>query len=145
MSSKRVHLATESGGRSRCRYTSRPSIRALFVPMEQFVATPEAQRCQDCQAKLNKRQDSESQSMDVTQHLQAHAESAVRATQWFRTAPASVQPSLKVMVIGVEERTGRSTMGGDVSGPCLVAEASCGEETRLFCWAFRFGDTHEID
>lgn len=51
---KRIHLATETGGRSRCRYTARPSIRAVFVPQEQFVATPEAQRCHDCQAKLIK-------------------------------------------------------------------------------------------
>lgn len=83
--------------------------------------------------------------MDASQHLQVHAESAVRSTLWFRTAPASVQPSLKVTVRGVEVRAGRSTMGGDVSGPCLVADATCGVETRRFCWAFRFGDTNEID
>lgn len=83
--------------------------------------------------------------MDANQHLQDHAESAVRATQWFRTAPASVQQSLKVTVRGVEVRTGRSTMGGDVSGHCLLADATCGVETRRFCWAFRFGDTIEID
>lgn len=84
-------------------------------------------------------------AMDVNQHFQDHAESAVRSTQWFRTAPASVQPSLRVKVLGVEMRAGRSTMGGEVSGPCLVAEATCGEETRRFCWAFKFGDTNEID
>ena len=83
--------------------------------------------------------------MDASQLMQDHAESAVRATQWFRTAPANVHPSLKVRVVGVEVRSGRSTMGSEVSGPCLVAEATCGEETRRFCWAFRFGDTNEID
>lgn len=83
--------------------------------------------------------------MDANQHLQDHAEGAVRATHWFRTAPASVQPSLTVTVRGVEVRAGRSLMGGEVSGPCLVADATCGEETRRFCWAFRFGDTNEID
>lgn len=54
MATKRIHLATETGGRSRCRYTARPSIRAVFVPQEQFIATPEEQRCHDCQAKLIK-------------------------------------------------------------------------------------------
>lgn len=53
--------------------------------------------------------------------LQDHAESAVRSTQWFRTAPANVQPSLKVKVRGIEVRAGR------------------------ICWAFRLGDTNEID
>ncbi|POR07976.1 hypothetical protein [Diaphorobacter sp. LR2014-1] len=144
MSSKRVHLATETGGRSRCRYTSRPSIQALFVPMDRFLLTPVAQRCQDCQAKLNKPRHNERISMEATQHLQAHAESAVRATQWFRTAPHAVKASLKVEVLGVEVRPGRSMMDGEVSGPCLVAEAICGEETRRFSWAFRFGDTNEI-
>ena len=56
---KRIHLATEKGGRSRCRYTSRPSIRALFVPQEQFMTTPESQRCQNCQASLIKLQANE--------------------------------------------------------------------------------------
>ncbi len=56
---KRIHLATEKGGRSRCRYTSRPSIRALFVPLEQFMTTSEWQRCQDCQASLIKLQANE--------------------------------------------------------------------------------------
>ena len=83
--------------------------------------------------------------MDANQHLQDYAESAVRATQWFRTAPASVQPSLTVTVRGVEVRAGRSTMDGEVFGPCLVADAACGVETRRFCWAFRFGETNEID
>lgn len=54
MLAKRVHLATEAGGRSRCRYTSRPSIRALFVPQERFEATPLTQRCMDCHAELLK-------------------------------------------------------------------------------------------
>lgn len=52
MTTKRVHLATEKGGRSRCRYTSRPSIRALFVSLEQFKGTPEENRCKECAAKL---------------------------------------------------------------------------------------------
>ncbi|KGG87681.1 hypothetical protein P245_19715 [Comamonas thiooxydans] len=83
--------------------------------------------------------------MNADQHLQDHAESAVRATQWFRTAPASVQPYLVVTVKGVEQRTGRSMMGGESTGACLVADATCGEETRRFCWAFKFGETIEID
>lgn len=83
--------------------------------------------------------------MNVTQHLQAHAESAVRETMWFRTAPEAVKSSLSVKVLGVEKRSGSSLMGGKVSGPCLVADATCGEETRRFCWAFGLGDTNEID
>jgi len=45
---KRVHLATESGGRSRCRYTSRPSVRAKFVPLAEFLAMPVELRCVEC-------------------------------------------------------------------------------------------------
>lgn len=48
---KRVHLSTESGGRSRCRYTSRPSTRAKFVPLADFVAVPVEMQCVEC-AKL---------------------------------------------------------------------------------------------
>ncbi len=59
MATKRIHLASTAGGRSRCRYTSRPSIRALFVPREQFESTPAAQRCQECQATLIKLQANE--------------------------------------------------------------------------------------
>lgn len=52
MPAKRIHLATEKGGRSRCRYTSRPSIRALFVSLEQFKATPIENRCKECATKF---------------------------------------------------------------------------------------------
>lgn len=52
MAKKRIHLATENGGRSRCRYTSRPSIRALFVPLDQFKAMPEERRCKECAARI---------------------------------------------------------------------------------------------
>ena len=48
---KRVHLATESGGRSRCRYTSRPSVRATFVPLTEFMALPMEVRCVECERK----------------------------------------------------------------------------------------------
>jgi hypothetical protein len=45
---KRIHLATESGGRSRCRYTSRPSARATFVPLARFMTLPAEARCSEC-------------------------------------------------------------------------------------------------
>lgn len=53
MKAKRVHLATEVGGRSRCRYTSRPSVRATFVPIAEFLALPVDRRCSECQAKAD--------------------------------------------------------------------------------------------
>jgi len=49
MPPKRIHLATSIGGRSRCRYTSRPSVRAVFVPLETFLTMPVAGRCSECQ------------------------------------------------------------------------------------------------
>lgn len=48
---KRVHLATEKGGRSRCRYTSRPSVRAVFVPLAEFQTKPLELRCSECQTQ----------------------------------------------------------------------------------------------
>ncbi|NIF40129.1 hypothetical protein F3J14_04275 [Burkholderia sp. Tr-862] len=48
---KRIHLATDSGGRSRCRYTSRPSTRAKFVPLADFMALPVELRCIECDKK----------------------------------------------------------------------------------------------
>lgn len=48
---KRIHLASESGGRSRCRYTSRPSTRAKFVPLADFMALPVEMRCIECNKK----------------------------------------------------------------------------------------------
>lgn len=54
MKAKRVHLATEVGGRSRCRYTSRPSTRAAFVPLAGFLALPADVRCSECQVKADR-------------------------------------------------------------------------------------------
>lgn len=48
MKQKRIHLASESGGRSRCRYTSRPSVRAVFLPLAAFLALPVYVRCIEC-------------------------------------------------------------------------------------------------
>lgn len=114
-------------------------------PTRGFLSVPEAKRSEQSRRPWPPEPEGKQQPMDVSQHLQAHAESAVRETRWFRTAHDAVKPSLKVEVLGVEVRSGSSLMGGMVSGPCLVADATCGEETRRFCWAFRLGDTHEID
>lgn len=46
---RRIHLATKTGGRSRCRYTSRPSVRATFVPLAEFQALPHEVRCVECE------------------------------------------------------------------------------------------------
>lgn len=46
---RRIHLATKTGGRSRCRYTSRPSVRATFVPLAEFLALPHEVRCVECE------------------------------------------------------------------------------------------------
>lgn len=48
---KRIHLASGNGGRSRCRYTSRPSTRAKFVPLAEFEALPIEMRCIECEKK----------------------------------------------------------------------------------------------
>ncbi|GGD98259.1 hypothetical protein BG57_30600 [Caballeronia grimmiae] len=48
---ERVHLATDSGGGSRCRYTSRPSAKATFVPLADFLALPVEVRCVECARK----------------------------------------------------------------------------------------------
>jgi len=76
--------------------------------------------------------------------LADHASQAVRETLWFRSAPAQVQPTLVVKVLGIEQRTGSSLLGDSVTGPCLVARADCGEESRTFCWALSFGSTQEL-
>jgi hypothetical protein len=48
---KRVHLASDCGGRSRCRYTSRPGTYAKFVPLAEFMALPVEIRCVECSRK----------------------------------------------------------------------------------------------
>ncbi|WP_176000171.1 hypothetical protein [Burkholderia vietnamiensis] len=48
---RRIHLANDTGGRSRCRYTSRPSVRAKFVPLAEFMALPKEARCVECERK----------------------------------------------------------------------------------------------
>jgi hypothetical protein len=48
---RRIHLANDTGGRSRCRYTSRPSVRATFVPLAEFVRLPQDVRCVECERK----------------------------------------------------------------------------------------------
>lgn len=45
---RRVHLATESGGRSECRYSSRPSRRVLQKPLSEFVTLPTELQCAEC-------------------------------------------------------------------------------------------------
>ncbi|MBU9200252.1 hypothetical protein KTD31_02380 [Burkholderia multivorans] len=52
MKQKRIHLASDTGGRSRCRYTSRPSVRATFVPLSAFLALPVSLRCSECNLKV---------------------------------------------------------------------------------------------
>ncbi|HGF4014037.1 hypothetical protein [Burkholderia vietnamiensis] len=48
---RRIHLANDTGGRSRCRYTSRPSVRATFVPLADFMTLPQEVRCVECERK----------------------------------------------------------------------------------------------
>lgn len=46
--SNKIHLATERGGRSRCRYSSRPSSRVAIKPLDAFLRLPDSVRCQEC-------------------------------------------------------------------------------------------------
>lgn len=78
-------------------------------------------------------------------HLKKQVTEAVQSTVWFRTAPSNVKPTLEVKVVGVEMRKGNSVLGGETVGPCLIADATCGIETRRFAWALQLGSTIEID
>lgn len=80
-----------------------------------------------------------------SQYLKQQVTEAVQSTVWFRTAPGNVKETLEVKVVGVEMREGRSLLGGETSGHCLIAEATCGIETRRFAWALQLGSTIEID
>ncbi|MGF6440417.1 hypothetical protein [Paraburkholderia youngii] len=53
----RVHLATQGGGRSECRHSSRPSrtrVTARSVSLELFLQTPAELRCLECQRAADK-------------------------------------------------------------------------------------------
>lgn len=50
----KVHLGKGSGGRSHCRYSSRPSRRVRILPLEQFRQVEPAQQCKECAAKVSK-------------------------------------------------------------------------------------------
>lgn len=51
MATKKVHLASKHGGRSRCRYTSRPNVKAIWLPLAEFLAQPTDQQCIECSKK----------------------------------------------------------------------------------------------
>lgn len=53
MEPKRIHLANESGSRSRCRYSSRPSRRVVIVQLAAFLELPHERRCVECQKKAD--------------------------------------------------------------------------------------------
>lgn len=80
-----------------------------------------------------------------SEYLRQQVTEAVQSTVWFRTAPGNVKQTLEVKVVGVEMRKGNSLLGGETSGHCLIAEATCGIEERRFAWAFQLGLTIEID
>lgn len=54
--SKKVHLAKGDGfgGRSVCRYTSRPSRRVRLLVYAQFVLVPESLQCSECAREAEK-------------------------------------------------------------------------------------------
>lgn len=56
MAAKKVHLESAkggAGGRSACRYTSRPSRRVRLLPLDAFLATRPEDRCGECSAAAN--------------------------------------------------------------------------------------------
>ncbi len=46
----KVHLARGAGegGRSKCRYTSRPSRRVRLLPLDEFLALGKDSQCMEC-------------------------------------------------------------------------------------------------
>lgn len=52
---KKVHLRNDfrgqPGGRSRCRYSSRPSRRVILLPLSEFKQIDVARQCSECAAK----------------------------------------------------------------------------------------------
>ena len=50
MVTKKVHLAAGEGigGRSRCRYSSRPSRKVRIVSLSEFLSLPDETKCSEC-------------------------------------------------------------------------------------------------
>lgn len=82
--------------------------------------------------------------MKIDSFLQKFADTQLKATQWYRTAPIAERPTLVIKILGIEMRKSSSVLGGESVVPCLVVNATCGEETRRFCWALTFGPTVEV-
>jgi hypothetical protein len=75
--------------------------------------------------------------------LDAHILEGVRESVWFRTAPADIQGTLKILSVGLDTHVRSSRYGGDSEAlPVLVAEVVCGEETRRF--AFSLGSARDM-
>lgn len=75
----------------------------------------------------------------IDEHILAGAQESF----WFRSAPADVQGSLKILSVGLKTHVRSSRYGGDSEAlPVLVAEVECGEETRKF--AFSLGSARDM-
>jgi hypothetical protein len=59
---RKAHLARSNGfgGRSVCRYTSRPSRRVKVLTLEEFLAMPAERRCSECETEAQQLQQSKS-------------------------------------------------------------------------------------
>lgn len=82
--------------------------------------------------------------MKLTPALRQHVLACVRNSHWFLTAPAAVQPSLKIEAVTLENQIRRDRYTGDSEAVvAIVAQVHCGEESRRF--AFTLGAGRDLD
>jgi hypothetical protein len=72
----KIHLAkgAGAGGRSVCRYTSRPSRRVQLLPLAAFTLLSRSSQCSDCAAKASALVQQEGAKPTVVYHLEAGEE-----------------------------------------------------------------------
>lgn len=75
-------------------------------------------------------------SKTLTSHFNAIMRAGIRDSVWFKSAPKEFQKTAKIRILGIEERSYTSLMGGVPSGsnmrPALIAECDCGGEVQKF-------------
>ena len=69
-------------------------------------------------------------------HFGAIMRTGIRESVWFRSAPKEFQKTAKIRILGIEERSYTSIMGGMPTGsnlrPALIAECDVGGEVQKF-------------
>lgn len=64
-------------------------------------------------------------------HFRTIIEQGVRESRWFRTAPAELQATATIQILGIEDRKFYG-FGTARVRPALVAECNCGGEVQKF-------------